>query len=55
MVNFIKYILLNILFILDVIQVNLPENYPVVSYKELAALCWSKYYCPDIQFLFKSD
>jgi hypothetical protein len=40
---------------LDVVQVNLPENYPVVCYKELAALCWSKYYCSDIQYVFKAD
>ncbi|CAF1189409.1 unnamed protein product [Rotaria magnacalcarata] len=39
----------------DVVQVNLPENYPVVAYKELAALCWSKYYCPGIQYIFKAD
>lgn len=37
------------------IQVNLPENYPVVSYKELAALCWSKYFCSEIQYQFKAD
>ena len=40
---------------LDLIQVNLPENYPVVSYKELACLCWSKYFCPNIRFQFKAD
>lgn len=34
---------------------NLPENYPVVSYKELAALCWSKYFCPDVRYVFKAD
>ncbi|CAF3318569.1 unnamed protein product [Rotaria socialis] len=39
----------------DVVQVNLPENYPVVSYKELAAICWSKYNCPGIQYVFKVD
>jgi hypothetical protein len=38
-----------------VIQVNLPENYPVVSYKELAAICWSKYFCPEVEFVFKAD
>ena len=39
----------------DVIQVNLPENYPVVSYKELAALCWSRYFCSNIRYIFKAD
>ncbi|CAF0877275.1 unnamed protein product [Rotaria sp. Silwood1] len=39
----------------DVIQINMPENYPVVSYKELATLCWSKYYCSNIQYVFKVD
>ncbi|CAF0814401.1 unnamed protein product [Adineta steineri] len=39
----------------DVIQVNLPENYAVVSYKELAALCWSRYFCSDIKYIFKAD
>ncbi|UJR35328.1 hypothetical protein I4U23_028089 [Adineta vaga] len=39
----------------DVIQVNLPENYPFVSYKELAALCWSRYFCSEIQYIFKAD
>ncbi|CAF0766789.1 unnamed protein product [Adineta ricciae] len=39
----------------DVIQVNLPENYPIVSYKELAALCWSRYFCSNIQYIFKAD
>jgi len=38
-----------------VIQVTLPENYPVVSYKELAAICWSKHFCPEIRFVFKAD
>ncbi len=37
------------------IQVNLPENYPVLSYKELAGLCWSRYFCSDIQYIFKAD
>ena len=41
--------------LLDVIQVNVPENYPVVSYKELASLCWSRYYCPKVKYLFKAD
>lgn len=40
---------------LDLIQVNLPENYPVVCYKELAALCWSKHFCPEVRFQFKAD
>lgn len=26
-----------------------------MSYKELAALCWSKYFCSDIQYIFKAD
>ncbi|CAF0820712.1 unnamed protein product [Rotaria sordida] len=39
----------------DVVQINLPENYPIVSYKELATLCWSKYYCSNIQYVFKAD
>ena len=27
----------------------------MVSYKELATLCWSKYFCPAIQYQFKAD
>ncbi|CAF0803711.1 unnamed protein product [Didymodactylos carnosus] len=39
----------------DVVQVTLPENYPIVSYKELASLCWSIKHCPTVNYIFKAD
>ncbi|CAF0738624.1 unnamed protein product, partial [Didymodactylos carnosus] len=39
----------------DVVQITLPENYAVVSYKELASLCWSQRYCSSVEYIFKAD
>ncbi|CAF0977884.1 unnamed protein product [Adineta steineri] len=39
----------------DVVEMNIPENYPFVAHKELASLLWTRYYCPLARIIFRAD